>query len=136
MSDAKERLAELRAAKEGREKAAREAAEARELETLELEERFTKELGPRGSHFEMVETIDGPIVVKLGEGVLHTRFQATAAKDLNEVALHDYVFPCVVHPAKDVYLKMVAQRPGIALRCASALTSLYGAKDAADTGKY
>jgi hypothetical protein len=35
----------------------------------------------RGVFFEIVETVEGPIAVKLGEGVLHTRFQASKVDD-------------------------------------------------------
>jgi hypothetical protein len=133
-TDVKERLAAARAAKEAKEKAAREAAEARELEILELEAKLEADLGPRGAFFEIVSTLEGPIAVKLGEGVLHTRFQA--AKDITDTVLHDYVFPNVVHPAKEKYLEIVARRPAIALRCASALATLYGLKADADAGKF
>lgn len=130
----KERLVAARAAKEKKEVAAREAAEARELEVLELEVKLEAELGPRGAFFEIVSTLEGPIAVKLGEAVLHTRFQA--AKDITDTVLHDYVFPNVVHPSKEKYLEIVGRRPALALRCASALATLYGLKANDDAGKF
>lgn len=130
----KERLAAARAAKEAKTKADSEAADVRELEMLDLEAKLEKEHGPRGKFFEILDTVEGPIAVKLGEAVLHTRFQG--AKDLNENAIHDYVFPCVVHPAKEKYLEIIGRRPGIALRCASALATLFGVKANDDAGKY
>lgn len=129
----KERLAAAREAKEKKDAARAEAAAARELEALDLESKLEGELGPRGEHFEIVETVEGPIAVKLGEGILHTRFQASKVTDTD---IHDYVFPCVVHPSKEKYLEIVGRRPGIALRCANALATLYGAKAQAEAGKY
>lgn len=133
MSDTTDRLAVARAAKEAKETAAREAAAARELEVLELEERLDTEFGLRGVFYEIVETLEGAIAVKLGEAVLHTRFQASKIQDAD---VHEYVFPNVVHPAKEKYLEIVARRPGVALRCANALATLYGAKANADAGKF
>ncbi len=130
----KERLDAARAAKEKKEAAAREAADARELEVLELEAKLEGELGPRGAFFEIVETLEGPVAVKLGEAVLHTRFQG--AKDITDTVLHDYVFPNVVAPAKEKYLEIVGRRPAIALRCASALATLYGLKANDTAGKF
>ncbi len=130
----KERLDAARASKEKREAASREAADARELEVLELEAKLEGELGPRGAFFEIVETLEGPVAVKLGEAVLHTRFQG--AKDITDTVLHDYVFPNVVSPAKEKYLEIVGRRPAIALRCASALATLYGLKANDTAGKF
>ena len=133
VSDVKERLAKAREAKAAKEKAAAEAAEMLELETLELETSLEKEHGPRGFGFEIVETPEGPIAVKLGDSVLHKRFSESK---IDEASMHDYVYPCVVHPAKDKYLEIVGRRPGIVLRCANALASLFGAKANADAGKF
>lgn len=129
----KAKLVAARAAKEAKEAARAEAAAERELEVLELEEDLEKKHGPRGSYFEIVETAEGPIAVKLGEGVLHTRF---AESKVTPTDIHDYVFPCVVHPSREKYLEIVGRRPAVALRCANALASLYGAKASADAGKY
>jgi len=131
--DVKERLAAARKAREDRAKAEADAAVARELEVLELEDKLVKELGPRGVEFEIVETVEGPIAVKRGEAVLHQRFQTSK---VDEAAIDEYVRPCVVSPAKEKYLEIVNRRPGIAVRCASALASLYGVKSERDTGKY
>lgn len=131
--DVKAKLAAARKAREDREKAEAEKAEARELEVLELEERLEKELGPRGVDFEIVETIEGPIAVKRGEAILHQRFQSSK---VDEASIDAYVRPCVVHPAKEKYLEIVGRRPGVAVRCASALATLFGVKADRDTGKY
>ncbi len=131
--DVKEKLVAARAAKDAREKSKAEAAQARELESLELEEKYDKELGPRGAFFEIVDTIEGPIVLKLGEAVLHTRFSESK---VTAADIHEYVYPCVVHPTKEKYLEIVGRRPALALRCANALATLYGAKANADAGKF
>lgn len=133
MSDVRTKLAEARAAKEKREAARASKAEEAALATLELEAALEKEHGPRGHYFELVETVEGPIAVKLGEAVLHTRFIASKAADTD---VHEYVFPCVVHPSKDEYLAIVARRPGIQNRVAHALMTLFGAKATDDAGKF
>ncbi len=133
MNDVRTRLAELRAAKEQREAMRAESAITREAEVLELESRFEGDLGERGAAFEIVTSADGPIVLKLPEAVLTTRFlesKVTAAD------VHDFVMPCVVHPSKDDYRAIIAKRPLVANRCATALLSLAGAKKESDAGKY
>jgi hypothetical protein len=132
-ADIQAKLAEKRAAKEEREAARVAEGVHKELLILELEEKLEKELGARGSFFEIVDTVEGPIALMLGAAVLHTRFQASKVTDQD---IHDYVFPCVVHPEKEKYLEIVGRRPGVALRCANALAILYGAKANADAGKY
>jgi hypothetical protein len=128
-----EKLAAARAAKETRQNAAKEAAAAKELALLELEERLEKEHGARGAFFEMFDTVEGPVAVKLGEAVLHTRFQASKMEPSD---LHDYVHPCVVHPSKEKYVEIVDRRPAIAQRAALALATLYGVKANEDAGKF
>lgn len=137
--DVKARLAAARAAKEAKDAARAAAAEVRELELLELEAKLEDELGgARGEAFEIVSTLEGLVAVKLGAAVLHTRFEAAVAKEetVSDRTIHDYVFPCLAHPAPDAYLAMVAKRPAIASRCANALATLYGAKSGADRAKF
>jgi len=129
----KERLSAARAAKEAKEKAALEAANIRELETLDLEEKLEATHGPRGVSFELVETVEGPIAVRLGEAILHTRFQASKMTDAD---IHEYVYPCIVHPSKEKYAEYVSRRPAIGLRCASALATLFGAKARVVEGEF
>lgn len=132
-------LAAYRARKEERQKARAKAGKARELEILKLEEKFEASIGPRGSMFEIVDPrdaddnpIESPIVVRLGEAVLFTRF--TASK-VTETDVHDFVFPCL-ETDKQRYLEIIANRPEIAGRCAHALMTLFGAKHKDATGKY
>jgi hypothetical protein len=131
--DVKAKLAEARAAKAARDAAKAEKDAQSELEVLELEAKLEGTAGSRGVMFEIVETAEGPIGLVLGPAVLHTRFMASK---LTPEDVHEYVFPCVVHPAKEKYLEIAARRPGIGLRCANALAVLYGAKAEATAGKF
>lgn len=130
LEDKRKRLQE---AKEKLEKLRAEDAKKRAVEVLELELKFEGEIGPRGSQFEIVETVDGPIVVRLGEGILYERF--TASK-VTPADVHDFVYPCVIHPAKEKYLEIVARRPDIASRVAHALMNLFGSRHKDDSGKF
>lgn len=139
MSEAKkdpaERLAELRKNKAERDQKAREEAAAAELARLELEEKYEKELGPLGRAFVIVDASDlgeGFIAMKLGEDVLWNTFKAS---NMNVVDTEAFVLPCVVHPSKDDYRKIVKRRAFIADRCAGELATLYGVKLKADAGK-
>lgn len=130
---AKERLALAREEKAKREAERVALADARELEILELEAKLEGELGPRGEAFEIVETVEGPIAIKLGEAVLYQRFQASK---FTEADTNDFVFSCVVHPSQAKYQEIVGKRPGIAGRCALALGSLFGVRREADAKKF
>lgn len=132
-SSVKDRLVAAREAKAKREADAKAVAETRELTVLDLEARLEKELGPRGEQFEIVDTVEGPIAVKLGEAILYTRFSGSK---VTESDVHDFVFPCLVHPDPAKYLELVGRRPHLAVRCASALAALFGAKSDADTSKF
>lgn len=126
LAELEKRAAERAKAREGEER-------KRRIEVLKLEAKFEEELGPRGSMFEIVETVEGPIVVRLGEGVLFQRF--TASK-VTPADVHNFVYPCVEHPTKERYVEIVANRPEVAGRCAHALMSLFGAKNKDDAGKF
>ncbi len=130
-------LAKLREAKAAREDARAKEAEARELLSLQLEERYEAELGPRGSMFEIVATLEGPIVVRLGEAVLFKKFKAAYAGD-KEPTLedqHSYVYPCVVYPDKAKFLEIIERRPALLGVCANAAATLHLAKEVDARGK-
>ncbi|HEX8795452.1 MAG TPA: hypothetical protein VF765_31095 [Polyangiaceae bacterium] len=143
VTEAKQRLRELRANKAKREEEEEREREARELEELELEERFSKELGKRGRDFEIV-TMKWcePIVLasKAEEGgfALYKRFMKANAGDNDPTPedMHSYVFPCVVHPSKERFAELESKFPHIATRCANALIVLHGMKEKKDQGKY
>lgn len=128
-----ENLQKLRDAKAKLEEQKRAKALELEEKTLELELKYESELGPRGVFFEVVDTIEGPVVIKLGEAILHKRFSESKVTPTD---VHDYVTPCVVHPSREEYLQLVDRRPAIEMRCATALAALYGAKRQADEGKF
>lgn len=130
--DIKGKLAAARLAAEQRAEVRLAAAEERELDALNLEAKYELELGQRGVMFDIVATVEGAIVLKLGEGILHTRFTNSKTTDVD---VHDFVFPCVVHPEKEKYVELVARRPGVAWDCAAKLQALFHAKDQVNQGK-
>lgn len=125
--------AELLLAKEKLEKVRAEKARKMKDEVLKLELRFEGEIGARGDQFEIVETVEGPIAVRLGEGILHQRFTKS---EVTEVDVNDFVYPCVIYPAKEKYSEIALRRPDIANRCAHALMGLYGSRHKTDAGKF
>lgn len=133
MSETNEKLVAMRAAKAEREAAAAAAAEARELAVLELEDRLTTELkGARGEAFEIVETVDGPIAVKLG---VKTLFKTFRASKMDEEAAYQFVGPCLLTDV-DAFKQIIGNRPGVLDRCATALASLYGVNVKVESGKF
>lgn len=130
--DLQARLARARQARETRDKADEQRALERECEWLELEERLVKEHGPRGHAFDMINTTEGAIAFRLGEAVLLKRFRDSKQ---GEVELHDFITPCIVHPAKEAYLEILGRRPGLAIVIANKLCDLYAAKAEDDAGK-
>lgn len=130
-----DRLVALREKKQAIEDAREVLRKAREVEELELEVRFDAELGPRGSHFEIVnsgELNEGCIVVKLGEEVLWKRFQNSKMSQDDAAAL---VRPCVVYPDLSKFEEITARRSHLVVRCANAVATLYGVKLEANAGK-
>ncbi|MDQ2782607.1 MAG: hypothetical protein M3Y26_08770 [Actinomycetota bacterium] len=128
--------AELREKKLALDEARAKAREARELEGLELELRFSDELGPRGAAFEMVDSGDlgeGFLVVKLGSEVLLKRF--VASKTTTPEDISQFVRPCLVHPAPELFDEIVSRRPALASRAAHALMNLFGLKKEDEAGK-
>lgn len=132
------RLAEKLAAKEKREQKREQEVNLRKLETLELEERFESELGgPIKKYFDILETSEGPVVLKLGEAVLFKTFKGKLASksDASLEDMHAFVFPCVVHPSKDRFLEITGRFPGFLVLCMSALLALYQGGELSTQGK-
>lgn len=132
---ARDRLAIARKKAAKREEVLAAEADSAELERLELVEKFEQELGRDGRDFAVVDVSDlgeGHVVVKLGEPVLYKAF--TNSK-MTEMDIDAFVFPCVVHPTKDVYRKLAVRRPGAVQRCLLALSKLYGLKVGDDQKK-
>jgi len=125
----------LRAELEERQKADAGKKLANEVALMRLESRFTKELGARGVHFDIVDAThldEGFIVVGLGPSVLHKRFIASKG-DEEDVA--EFVEPNVKYPDKDKYLEIAHRRPGLVHQAAHKLLSLYGLKAKEVSGK-
>lgn len=131
--DVKGKLARLREQKAVREQADKDARDLRELEILELEERFVRELGARGAMFEVVDSVEGPVVVSLGEAVLFKRF-SESKMEMEDAA--QFVTPCIVFPSREKFTEIVGRRPVVLTRCATALGTLFGLKREADAGKF
>lgn len=135
MNDLAKKKEALLEAKARRESARAEKLEAIEVLVLELEEKFSEELGDRGVHFEIVDLSDlleEPIVLKLGEPVSWKKF--TASK-MGEGDVFDFVSPSVVYPKPDKFTAIVGARPHIGIRCAEALSLLFGVKNKEQAGK-
>jgi hypothetical protein len=136
-ADLATRLAEKTRAKEARDEQRIQEAKARQLEALELEERFESELGQIKKFFDIVPTIEGPVVLKLGEAVLFktwkSKFKDNVEPSLEE--MHNFVYPCVVHPSKDEFLVRTGRFPALLVACAGALTALYTGGELDTKGK-
>lgn len=134
--DVAARRAELIAKEEARQKDREAARQKAELELLEIVDKYETEIGPRGQRFQVIDATalgEGLIVLKLGEEVLWKRYTASKMTDADTF---DFVFPCVVHPAKELFAEIVSRRGAIAGRCAKALGELYGLKFKEEEGKF
>lgn len=142
MSASKEmgaRVAELRAKKAEREAARAAKAEADELVELELEEKYTKECaGDRGTVFEILDTPDGHVVVKIGEWVDYKRF--TTGKQVNGAPIPEdivtFALASLVYPTREKFLAINNKFGGVAARCANALVMMHQGRRKEDEGKY
>jgi len=142
MSESKEmktRLAELRSKKAEREKARAAKAEGDELVELELEEKYSKECGgDRGVVFEILDTPDGHIVVKLGEWIDYKKF--TTGKQVNGTPLPEdiitFALANLVYPTREKFLAINNKFGGVAPRCANALVTMHQGRRKDEEGKY
>lgn len=135
-----QRLAAAKEKKAARVLETEKLSELQELKLLELENRLEDEgKGPKGTNFEIVDGgAEGPIAVRLGELVLYRRFTATMKgdKEPTHEDLFAYVAPCVLFPDKEAFKGIAERKPVLVMRCANALTTLFGAKDEDARGKY
>lgn len=131
--DIRARLAAAKEKKAARSLEQERLHEAQELAILELENSLEDGgKGPRGVNFEIVDGGDsGPIALRLGEMILYKRFTSTMKgdKEPSHEDLFNYVSPCVIHPDRQAFAKLVERKPVLLMRCANALTTLFGAKD-------
>lgn len=141
-------LAEKLAAKALKAAKAEEAAKLSQIEELDLEERFEAELGPRGQSFDIIDATplgEGFLVLKVGIGANHKRFETACSKAKHgpsEPDLYNFVTPCLVHPldgdpgtlkSLTTFKAIIDRRPSLLTRCAAVLLDLYGQKKASDT---
>lgn len=128
-------LEAARAAKAQREKDAQVRRDNAELACLNLEEKLTATCGEQGIDFEVVVAPDGtPIGLKRGDALVFQRFQKEG--DLGEKAVDQFVTPCLEGISPEDYRSTVSKFPVVAIRCATALSSLFGSKSSDDLGKF
>lgn len=99
----------------------------------DLEMKFDEEFGPRGKEFEIVETKEGPIVVVLGAQVTFKKFSDSKK---SQGDCETFVRACAKYPDAGKLMALFDKRPVYAVRCANALSTLYGMKSEAENGKY
>lgn len=132
----RERLAEVRADMARRAEEAQRAKELAEIERYELLTRFEVELaGKEGIDFAIVDVTDvgaGFVVLKLGPNALWKAFSASRMGEMDQDA---FVLPCIVHPERDKYRRIVSERAFVGDRCANALAGLYGVRAKEEAGK-
>ncbi len=105
--DLDQQLADAEKAATERAKARSLAVQRRRIEELELEAKFETELGPRGSAFEIVRTVEGPIVVKLNDVTFFKKFAASAKEEADVFA---FVKTAIAHPSADKFSEITGRR--------------------------
>jgi len=130
--DIKAKLAEALARREQREATAALDIQARQLNALEVEERYSETLGPRGRDWDLVSTIEGVVVLKVGPAVLFKRLRDGKAS-LDD--LQAFVAGCLISPDAATFASWVERRAGILVRCSDALVQLYLGAEDAERGK-
>lgn len=133
--DRSAKLAAARASKASRDLAAQAVAEDLEIQEEELTARFEKELGgPRGVKFEVVQVLDGFVVVKAGNVLAFNKFVAIEGKP-TEPQVVEYILPNIVHPTGPQFLDMLKDHGAVIWRCAAALTHLHEGRVEVQRGK-
>lgn len=121
------RIQELREAREKSEVAQREKLEEGELVKLELWERFTKAGGTEHVDFEIIDTPDGFIVVKLGEWVHLKKFRA--AKQINGLpeleAVAAFAVENLAYPDREKFFAITNKFGDVATRCANEIVRMH-----------
>lgn len=130
-SDIRERLKASRDALAVIEAKADEAEELRELAVNEVTIKLAETHGLPGKDFAVLDTTAGPIALKPGLTVYWKKYLAKVP-DKGQPTHEDayaYVAPCVIHPSRDDFDKILETRPAIVQQCANVLTDLYQGKD-------
>lgn len=131
----KARLEQLRTAKTTTwVDADRESADLQELEQLEYENgirelvaKLETDIGKRGVSFEIVESVAGPVAVKLGDAVCYTKFlEATEGSGvIHPSDIQDFVLPNLAHPTREKYIAMCSAYGGLPYAVWPMLSRLY-----------
>jgi len=136
---AEQKRERIRAANEARRVAMQKTAEAfRDLEE-ELEDKFSRDLdGFRGKDFEIVSSLEGPVVLRRTELVAYKAFMGSMkAADLfpSHEAQSRYVMGAVLFPESDKAANLFVRFPGLLTTCANVLMALHNGKAKDAEGK-
>ena len=109
--------------------------EAEELAARDAEavERCEQEHGAIGKALRLVETEQGAIILKRPHPATYKRFRDKG--EANTAAFDKLVRPCVVHPGKVEFDRMLEEMPAILDRCANAVVELAGFRAREISGK-
>lgn len=129
--------------------AAREAAKLpgallSELERVERDAaddeviaRLEDELGPIDRAIAVVRTELGAVVLKRADPPAYKKFTDLMSREnpkQHELSA-SFVFPCVKHPSRPDFEKMLEEQPHVLIRCANALSELAGVRAKETAGK-
>lgn len=143
-AELKERLDSARARRRAAEEERASRAATQQLtDEVEAEERAASdaeaiakaetEHGPIGKKIRAVHTDLGVIIVKRSHPVAWRAFQDKA--ESTTLAFYELVHPCVVHPDKDEFDRILDELPATLIRAADAVAYLAGARNEEVTGK-
>jgi hypothetical protein len=135
LRDLEEKIATARAAREAREAKREDSARAQRLaDELEAEERALADLdvldkieaehGPENKRWRKVPTGLGLVVVKRPALATFRKYQDKGKTD--SASLDQLVRPCLVHPTKAEFDRIVEQEPAALMRAANAVCYLAG----------
>ena len=135
-------------AKRERLEKAREAGEVARQKTLRLHQdtelevaaKLVEEGGVENVTFRIFQTVEGPIAVKLVEGVavLHKAFTHSPDGPTGkptEGTMDAFVKPCVAYPAHEKFAEICARRPGVRFAAVRALNRLVNGEEIEESGK-
>lgn len=130
-----EKLARLRRERQERESARDDARIDRELEKEELIAKFERELGPRGSEFQILDTRlpgDPLVVIKRPQKVQWTKWEQSKQTPVDK---YDLVAPSVVHPSVEAFGDLLQKRAGIETTITNLMAPMMGLFEAEEAGK-
>lgn len=111
----------------------------RRKEELRLKLKFSKELGPQGSAFDIIRTPDGPIVIALGDSLFYRKLAALKRDEktdtFNDADLHAIIAPNVKHPDAATFAQLADKRGGLRAACLFAFKALHEAQEEERQGK-